>query len=123
VVAAPVGAGKPVRCMSRLSLLLEFLQEDPHDPFTRFAVAQEYRKLGQLNEAIDAFTALQRDDPAYVGLYYHFGHTLMEAQRKEDALAWFREGIVQARAVRDPHALAELQDALNKAEMGWDDED
>lgn len=109
--------------MSRLTLLLEFLREDPQDPFTRFALAQEYRKLGQLDDAIDTFAALQRDEPAYVGLYYHFGHTLMEANRKEEALSWFREGIAQARSVRDQHALAELQDALNKAEMGWDDDE
>lgn len=109
--------------MSRLSLLLEFLREDPEDPFTRFALAQEYRKLGQLDDALNTFAALQRDEPAYVGLYYHHGHTLLEAQRKDDALACFREGIAQARAVRDQHALAELQDALNKTEMGWDDDE
>lgn len=71
--------------MSRLATLLEFLREDPEDPFTRFALAQEYRKLGQLADAIDTFALLKRDEPAYVGMYYHFGHTLLEAGRKEEA--------------------------------------
>lgn len=109
--------------VDRLATLLTFLEEDPSDPFTRFALAQEYLKRGQTDEAAYYFEALVDDAPDYVGTYYHLGKLYEGIGRKEEALAVYQRGIERARAQREFHALSELQDALLSARgVGWDDE-
>ncbi|GIV57514.1 MAG: hypothetical protein KatS3mg042_0427 [Rhodothermaceae bacterium] len=106
----------------RIQTLLRFLEEDPHDAFTRFALASEYRKRGDTDRALTFFEALVRDDPDYVGTYYHLGKLYQELGRLPDALATYRRGIEVARDQRDLHALSELQAALLEAEMEADDD-
>ena len=109
--------------MDRIQTLLGYLQEDPADPFTRCALAQEYRKRAQIGEALSYFEALVVDSPGYVGTYYHLGKTYLESERLDDAIRTFEAGIRVAREQRDFHALSELQDALLHARgVGWDDE-
>ena len=113
-----------MRTMSRLETLLEFYREDPADAFTRFAIAQEYVKQGDVERALAFYEQLVADDPAYVGTYYHLGKLYEALSRKDDALATYRMGIEAANAQRDVHARAELQDALMKAQgIGFDDDD
>ena len=108
--------------MDRLKALLEFLEEDPKDSFTRFALAREYLKLGRTDEALRFFEDLVEEDPAYVGTYYHLGKLYETLGRRDDALETYRSGIETARHARDFHGLSELQDALLKAEgVGFDD--
>ncbi len=98
--------------MDRLAALLDFLCEDPADPFTRFAIAQEYAKLGRDADAAEAYEALVRDRPDYVGTYYHLGALYRRLSRPADAEATLRAGIATATAAGDAHARAELQRAL-----------
>ncbi|HAY36861.1 MAG TPA: tetratricopeptide repeat protein, partial [Bacteroidetes bacterium] len=51
--------------MNRLDQLLAFHLEDPNDSFIRFALAAEYRKLGQLEKALKSFEDLMAKDPDY----------------------------------------------------------
>ena len=108
--------------MDRLSKLLQFLDEDPGDAFTRFALAREYQKLGQVEKAVPVFEKLVRDQPAYIGTYYHLGKLYLTLDQKAHAVEIFRKGIAEAQKQRDMHALSELQDALMQAEgIGFDD--
>lgn len=110
--------------MDRLAALLQFYEEDPDDPFTRFALAREYLKAGDTARARDFFESLVADRPDYVGAYYHLGKLYEQLGQKADAVATYRRGIEVAGRQRDAHARAELQDALLKAEgVGFDDED
>lgn len=111
--------------MDRLAALQEFLRDDPADPFTRFALAREYLKLGDADEALAVFEALVRDRPDYVGTYYHLGKLYAEIGRRADAAATFRAGAAEATRTGDAHARAELQAALLEAEglPGFDDDD
>jgi tetratricopeptide (TPR) repeat protein len=109
--------------MDRLEALLAFLEEDPDDAFTLFALAGEYRKQGDLQQALGYYRRLLDDHPDYVGTYYHFGKALEEAGDTEKALGMYRQGIEVATRLNDFHARSELQDALLKAEgLGWDDD-
>lgn len=113
-------ANKPP--MDRLKALLEFYREDAHDPFTRFAIAQEHLKLGNASEAVAFFEGLVNDHPTYVGTYYHLGKLYDQLGREGDAHATFRAGIDIATAQNDTHARAELQSALLESEgLGFDD--
>lgn len=108
--------------MDRLATLQEFLQDDPDDAFTRFAIAQEHAKRGDAAEALATYEALVRDQPEYVGTYYHLGALYRTLGRDDDALATYRAGIDAARAAGDAHARSELQSALLEADgLGFDD--
>lgn len=108
--------------MDRLNALLSFLDEDPNDPFTMFALAREYAKRGDQDQALRFYESLVRDHPKYVGTYLHLGNLYRSVGRTEDSLAAYEAGIAVAGEVSDLHAKAELQDALMNARLpGWDD--
>lgn len=108
----------------RLALLLQFHEEDPGDPFTQFAIAQEYVKRGESEKALAFYEKLTIDHPDYTGTYYHLGKLYEALGRKAQALATYRTGIDVAQRLRDFHARAELQDALMKAEgVGFEDDE
>ncbi|MEM8559396.1 MAG: tetratricopeptide repeat protein [Bacteroidota bacterium] len=109
--------------MDRLQTLLAYYQDDPEDPFTRYALATEYRKRGQDGDALALFEGLTTDHPNYVGTYYHLGKLFEDLGRTPDAIATYQAGIQTAQRLGDLHARAELQSALLEAEgLGFDDD-
>ena len=107
----------------RLALLLTFLEQDPGDAFTQFAIAQEYRKRGAPEQALVFFEKLVVDQPDYTGTYFHLGKLYEEVGRLEEAMATYRRGIEVSRKQRNLKDLSELQDALMQAQgIGFDDE-
>ena len=43
------------------------------DSFALFALAKEYEKHGDLDQALAYYRRLRQSNPGYVGLYYHLG--------------------------------------------------
>ena len=108
--------------MDRLATLQEFLRDDPDDPFTRFALAQEHAKRGDADRALAFYQALVRDRPDYVGTYYHLGALYRQLGRDDQAREVLSAGVRAATAAGDTHARAELQGALLEADgLGFDD--
>jgi tetratricopeptide (TPR) repeat protein len=108
--------------MSRIESLLSFLADDPDDAFTIYALATEYRTLGDSATAWRYYDQLLRNHPAYVGTYYHAAALLTELERREEAETVYRNGLVEARKQGQHHAAAELQGAFLKFQ-GLDYED
>ena len=107
----------------RVEQLKSFLEDDPGDPFTRFALAQEYRAMGQIETALEMYEALVDEKPDYVGTYYHLGKLYESLGRSDDAIRTYQTGIEQAAQSSDLHARSELQGALLEAQgIGFDDE-
>lgn len=105
----------------RLAQLQKFHEEDPEDPFTRFALAQEYLKQDNVERALGLFEALVETNPGYVGTYYHLGKLYERLDRIDDALDTYEQGIEVAREQGEQKALSELQDAKLAAEgIGFD---
>ncbi|NBB84810.1 MAG: tetratricopeptide repeat protein [Bacteroidetes bacterium] len=104
----------------RLDTLLQFYDEDPDDSFTRFAIAQEYLKRGETEQALTFLEDLMADDPEYIGTYYHLAKLYEQLGRRDDALATYRKGVKQAQAQRQTKDLSELQDALMNLELADD---
>lgn len=100
----------------RLSMLERMAQSDGNDPFPRYGLALEYRKLGRHDEALAAFGELVRRHPDYVPAYLMFGNFLRELGRPGEAADVYARGISVARSSGDAHALGELEGAL--AELG-----
>lgn len=106
--------------MNRLEQLTAFLTESPNDPFLHYAIAKEYEKLGSLDIALEKYLWLTENHPGYVATYFHLGKLLIAQGQKEAALAWFNQGIEQAKAAKELHSLSELQSA--KLELEYDED-
>ncbi|AFD06975.1 tetratricopeptide repeat protein [Solitalea canadensis] len=107
---------------TRLEQLKQYLLNEPDDSFLKYAIATEYIKLDQLDEALNYFTELVTTDENYVGTYYHLGKLYEKLSKKDDAEATYKKGLMIARKAGKMHAAAELQQALNSV-LGLDYED
>ena len=96
--------------MDRVALLNEVLSQNPSDAFARYGLAMEHVKSGDLAGAVQEFEALLTSDPNYSAAYYHGGQTLEKMGKLDQARGMYRRGIA---VTRDPHALSELQAALD----------
>jgi len=106
---------------SRISRLYKFLEEDPRDPFVRFALATEYRKIGEDERALQWFEQLVEDRPDYVGTYYHLGKLYGDLGRMTEARETFSRGIETASSIHDFHAISELRSAKMELEESSDE--
>lgn len=107
---------------TRLQKLLEFYQNEPNDPFLKYALATEYLSASNYETALKFFEDLKDNHEDYVGTYYHLGKLYEKIDRKEDAIATYQKGMQVARSARDNHAYSELQTVYNSI-MGLDYED
>lgn len=96
--------------------LVGFLKENPQDSFSRFALALEQLKAGDVNRAREHFEFIQRNDPGYVGVYYHLGKLYQNTGNPEKAIKTFTSGISVARNAQNHHAANELEQALQEIE-------
>ena len=96
----------------RLSMLLQFVEQNPKDPFARYGLALEYKNRGQLDQAAAAFATLIELQPDYTAAYLHSGNTLVALGRSDDARAVYQAGMAACQRKGDAHALSELQAAM-----------
>lgn len=97
--------------MDRISKLQEYLKTTPTDSFLQHALALEYIKVGNDSEAQKLFEAILKNDPKYVGSYYHLGKLLERAGSNEQAIEWYEKGMLAAKEAGDQHSYNELQTA------------
>ena len=98
--------------MSRIEILKGFLEENPNDSFSRYALALEYVKLSQNDDALREFETVKTNDPDYVATYYQLGQFYQKLGRHHEAEKTFRTGITVAAKVGDAHTQGELEGAL-----------
>ncbi|HYG20351.1 MAG TPA: tetratricopeptide repeat protein [Ohtaekwangia sp.] len=99
--------------MNRLRELQKFLDEDPHDPFNRYALALEYQKTDTA-KAIELFEQLVREHGDYLPVYYAFGKLSDATGDRQKAIDVFKRGIEKARDQQQHKTLRELQSALDE---------
>nr|BCX00871.1 MAG: hypothetical protein KatS3mg041_0917 [Bacteroidota bacterium] len=104
----------------RIARLRAFLQQDPADPFTHYALAMELWKAGHREEARRTFEALLARWPDYVGAYYHLARLYRELGLLAEAARTYQEGLAVARGLGDAHALSELQAAWEEFQQEAD---
>lgn len=95
--------------ISRLEKLLEFIKNEPEDPFLKYALATEYLRLNDTEKALSYYEDLTKNHRSYVGTYYHLGKLYEALGRKEDAVSTYETGMEVAREQRDNHAFSELK--------------
>ena len=107
--------------MERIEQIKEFLKDSPNDAFLNYALAQEFIKLGDLDQALTQFLNLVAQHPDYLATYYHLGKLYIKLGNKEEAMSIFEIGIDKAKKAGEQHTLSELQSA--KLELEYDDDD
>lgn len=96
----------------RIQQLLQFLQEDPEDAFTHYALALEYMKT-DATKAKAAFDHLLEKFPAYLPTYYSAAHFFIELGLADRAEKLFIQGIDLSKAQNNNKARMELQSAYD----------
>lgn len=100
----------------RINQLLQFLEEDPNDAFTLYALALEYQK-SDVKKARATFEQLTSQHPDYLPTYYAAAHFLMESGNQQQVETLFLKGIDLAKAQNNKKALMELQSAYGMWQM------
>ena len=98
--------------MARIDLLKGFLEENPRDSFSRYALSLEYVKLGQLDDARREFETVRETDPDYLATYYQLAQLYQKMNLRHEAEKTLRTGIAVAAKQGDAHTQSELEAAL-----------
>lgn len=98
---------------TRREMLEEFVEQDPDDSFSRYALALELEKEGREMEAIPQLQEVIARDANYVAAYYHLGRVLARMGQVEEARAVYRRGLDAAAASNDQRTRGEIQEALD----------
>lgn len=107
---------------NKIEQLLDFLKEEPDDPFLNYALALEYIKAGAKDEALHQLEELVSQSPDYLATYYQLGKVLEGRQRMAEAEEVYKKGMEIAKAQRNKHTFNELEGAF-KMLKGIEDED
>ncbi len=97
--------------MDRIIQLKEFLKASPDDSFVQHALALEYIKGGDDEEAKKLFENILNRDELYIGTYYHLAKLHERNNNTADAIVVYEKGMIKAREVKDLHAYNELKAA------------
>lgn len=97
----------------RLTTLQRFLEADPADSFTRYALALEYIGSGDADRGVQLLRETIERDPSYVPAYQMLGQQFARMGEDEEALAVLTLGIETARAAGNMHAASEMQTELD----------
>ncbi len=95
----------------RLAMLQQLVAKTPADPFPRYGLAMELKKLGRAQEARVAFGELIEHHPGYVAAYLMYGNLLRELGELGEAAAIYDRGAEAALAAGNHHAHDELVSA------------
>lgn len=97
--------------MERIEKLKEFLVGSPHDSFLQHALALEYIKLGNDEDARALFEEILNREPGYIGSYYHLAKLLERTGDTDGAVKWYEKGMDMALKAGEKHAFGELKSA------------
>lgn len=103
--------------VNRLEKLLDFIKNEPNDPFLKYALATEYLRLNQTEKALEYFENLVKNHADYTGTYYHLGKLYEALGRRDDAIATYETGMRITKEKRDNHAYSELQAVYDELMM------
>jgi tetratricopeptide (TPR) repeat protein len=98
----------------RVTMLAQFLQQNPSDAFARYGLAMEYARLGQTEQALEQFGKLLELHPDYTNGYFMAAQTLERNGRTTEAKKMLENGIAAAKRSGNKHALSEMSGMLEE---------
>ena len=97
--------------MARIDRIKEMLTANPGDSFLQHALALEYIKIEEDEQARRLFENLLQDDENYVGSYYHLAKLLERNDKMKEAKEVYEKGMLKAKESGDMHTYNELRTA------------
>jgi len=97
--------------VDRIEKLKAYLLQSPNDCFLNHALALEYIKLGNDEEAKKLFEHNLSTDSKYIATYYHLGKLMERVGDSEAAIKIYEKGMAEAKAANEMHTYNELQAA------------
>ena len=104
---------------NRIKQLLEFLESDPNDAFTLYALALEYTSHNT-DEAKKYFDLLLANHTSYLPTYYHAAQLYSDLGGNDRAKDIYNKGIQLANKQSDLKAEKELINALQNLQFEED---
>ncbi|HEV2101426.1 MAG TPA: tetratricopeptide repeat protein [Candidatus Acidoferrum sp.] len=101
---------------TRRQKLEQFLLQNPNDPFSRYGIALECLREGDIAGAEAHFKALLEANPDYVPGYQMYAQTLAEHNRAPEAKELLSKGIAAADRQGNQHARSEMEGLLAQLE-------
>lgn len=102
--------------------LAGYLKKNPNDSFTKFALALELLKLGDVSKARVLFESVLKQDPDYLGVYFHLGKLYENNRRPNDAEELYKKGIELAKKQNNERTRQELTEALEHLKTELDND-
>jgi tetratricopeptide (TPR) repeat protein len=96
--------------------LRRLLEQEPHDVFLLYGMAQEHAKAGDHAEAIRWYDRCLEADPRYCYAYFHKARSQQAAGDEPAAVQTLRSGLAAAKAAGDAHAASEIGGYLDELE-------
>ncbi len=90
------------------------LDQNPADSFLQHALALEYIKQGNDEEARRLFEEILNREPGYIGSFYHLAKLLERNEQADEAIKVYEKGMEECKKAGDNHALAELRAAYEE---------
>jgi Tfp pilus assembly protein PilF len=97
--------------VDRIEKLKEYLKTAQKDSFLQHALALEYIKKGNDEDAKKLFIEILLREPTYIGSYYHLGKLLERTGETEKAIKIYEKGMQEAKRADDNHSYNELKGA------------
>ncbi len=98
------------------------LKENPNDSFIKFALALELLKNNDVSKAKVLFESILKQDPDYLGVYYHLGKLYERTGRLSDAQQMFTDGLEIAKKQNNERTALELKEALESINIELNDD-
>lgn len=105
----------------KISKLARSVQKDPADTFSKFALALELLKVNRVEKAQVLFEAILKQDPEYLGVYYHLGKLYQQRGMFKKAEKLFRDGVKLAEMKGDLRTKSELSEAIIQLQYETED--
>jgi Tfp pilus assembly protein PilF len=100
--------------MDRIRKLKEFMKDNPADSFLQHALALEYVKAGDDENARKLFEEILEREPSYIGSYYHLARICERNSDIGSAIKWYEKGMEEAKKAGEEHAYNELKGAYEE---------
>jgi Tfp pilus assembly protein PilF len=101
---------------SRLEQFKEFVELDPSDTFSRYALALEYMGVRDFEQAVGQLKEVIRIDPSYSAAYFQAAIASRGMEKFDEAKNFLRSGIQAAEKKGDWHTRDEMNAALSDLE-------
>lgn len=99
--------------LSRIEQLIQFIEDDPEDPFNHYALGLEYSKTDK-KRALEIFQQVITHHKDYIPIYYQLAKLYEQMSQVDNAIQTFSDGIVKAREQNDLKTLRELRAGLEE---------